>query len=386
MTDRMHVDDFSLFGGKHCETSCLRKVLAHHNLPLSEEMLLGLGGGVGFIYWHVRNMPSPFMGMRNGRVAEILVKACARMGARAAIWETSSPQRGYERLKGMLAKGEPAIVYGDLAYLPYFGMPEEMHFGGHAFVVFGIDEGVNKAYISDRCMNSVTVSIKELEKARNSTHPPFPPKNRLLKVEHPPKMDNLEKGIREGIKDCCSNMLNPPIKNIGLSGMEKWADTVPKWIKQFKGMNLLGCLFNTFLYIEIGGTGGGGFRAMYANFLREAGTILNNPALGEIATDFDESGRILGEIAVAALPDGWPTLKKIRKLLLKKDCIFMGQKRGARQKTVSLNAELVNLEKRAAEELDSGDTRSLLSCMQKKILEWHEAETKAFKILSGIVR
>ena len=31
---------------------------------------------------------------------------------------------------------------------------------------------------------------------------------------------------------------------------------VSQWPGQFKGLNLFDCLFNTFIYIEIGGTGG----------------------------------------------------------------------------------------------------------------------------------
>ncbi|MFD0441564.1 BtrH N-terminal domain-containing protein [Streptomyces rhizosphaericus] len=39
-----------LYGGDHCETSAFRKALHAHGLGLSEEMLLGLGGGIGFMY------------------------------------------------------------------------------------------------------------------------------------------------------------------------------------------------------------------------------------------------------------------------------------------------------------------------------------------------
>ena len=67
---------------------------------------------------------------------------------------------------------------------------------------------------------------------------------------------------------------------------------VPKWSEQFRGLNLYGCLFNTFIYIEIGGTGGSAFRPMYAQFLKEAGSILNKPALNEVAEMFEGSGKL----------------------------------------------------------------------------------------------
>ena len=73
-------------------------------------------------------------------------------------------------------------------------------------------------------------------------------------------------------------MLNPPIKNAGLAGIQKWADIIVKWPEQFKGINLFGALMNGFLYIEISGTGGNAFRSMYAQFLEEASSIINMPA------------------------------------------------------------------------------------------------------------
>jgi hypothetical protein len=38
----------------HCVTGSMRHIYCFNNHPLSEEMLLGLGGGVGFVYWHMK--------------------------------------------------------------------------------------------------------------------------------------------------------------------------------------------------------------------------------------------------------------------------------------------------------------------------------------------
>ncbi len=68
MRDRLVVSGFKQFGGKHCETASLRNVLDYNRLPLSEEMLLGLGGGVGFIYWCMKTMPARLSGPDMGSV------------------------------------------------------------------------------------------------------------------------------------------------------------------------------------------------------------------------------------------------------------------------------------------------------------------------------
>lgn len=119
MPDAILLPGLKPFIGKHCETTALKRVLDYHKLFLSEEMLLGLGGGIGFIYWYMKQMPSPFIGCRNGKVPDFLITACQRIGAKVTIFETSSSKRGYEELKELLRHDEPAIVYGDMAYLPY---------------------------------------------------------------------------------------------------------------------------------------------------------------------------------------------------------------------------------------------------------------------------
>lgn len=92
-------------------------------------------------------------------------------------------------------------------------------------------------------------------------------------------------------------MLKPPIKNIGLAGMQKWADSVVKWTEQFKGLNLLGALMNGFMYIEVAGTGGSAFRSMYAKFLEEASLILGKPELKEVGEMMYQSAEMWSQIA-----------------------------------------------------------------------------------------
>ena len=384
MAERLVIQGFKQFVGKHCETTALKRVLDYHGLPISEEMLLGLGGGVGFIYWYMKLMPSPFVGGRYGKGTEFPMSICRRIGADMTIIETSSSKKGYEELKAILRAGEPAVVYGDMAYLPYFAVPEVAHFGGHAFIVFGLDEEEDEVYIYDRGRNPVTVSIADLAKARGSKFPPFPPKHRLLKIEYPSQIGNLENGIREAIQECCQNMLKPPIKNIGLAGIQKWSNLVMKWPAQFKGINLLGALMNGFIYIEIGGTGGSAFRSMYAQFLEEASPIIDKPALREVAEMMRKSAEVWSEIASGFLPDSWPDLKKMRELMFEKNRLFEEQEPGALQKMRKINEELDRLMVKAVEDLEQ--TPAFLADVQQSILKCYEIEKKAFQTLDSVIQ
>jgi len=384
MAERLMVQGFKQFVGKHCETSALKRVLDHHGLSLSEEMLLGLGGGIGFIYWYVKLMPSPFVGTRYGKGTEFPQNICRRIGVDMTLFETSSPKKGYEELKTILNNGEPAVVYGDMAYLPYFAVPEVAHFGGHVFVVFGLDEEENKVHIYDRCRNPITVSLSDLQKARGSKSAPFSPKHRLLKIKYPSQIGNLETGIRESIQECCQNMLNAPIKNIGLAGIQKWAHIITKWPEQFKGINLFGALMNGFMYIEISGTGGSAFRSMYAQFLEEASSIMNKPALNEVAGMMRQSATLWSKIASGFLPDSWPNLKRTRELIIEKNRHFEEQEPGALEAMSQINEESDELMEKAVEDLQKPPV--FLADVQQSILKCYEIEEKVFNTLSSAIK
>lgn len=384
--ETIRIPNFKPCGGKHCWTTSLKNVLDYHGLCLSEEMLFGLGGGIGFIYWYMKFMPAPFIGTRYGKNMDVLVNTCRRIGAEASVEETTSAKKGYEVLKMQLRKGNPTLVFVDMAYMPYLALPEEAHFGAHSVVVYGVSEEQNTVFLSDRAQMPFTVDIEDLITARSSKFSPFPPKNRLLKIQYPGRLGNLEKGIGESIRDCCSNMISPPIKNFGLAGMQKWAGLLSKWPQQFKGLSLVGCLFNVFLYIEVAGTGGSGFRTMYARFLNEAQDILHKPALSEVADMFRESAGLWSEIASSALPDSWPSLGKIRELCLEKNRLFEEQEPDALKKMKEIDPVLDNAMKRAAAELEKKEPVELLSLLQKKILQCQEIEKRAFESLASIVK
>jgi hypothetical protein len=391
MSEKLLVKDFNQFGGKYCWTTALKNVFAYHGLDLSEELLFGLGGGLGFIYWYMKMMPAPFIGARYGKGVEPLINTCQRIGGDATVIETTSMQKGHDALLKMLREGEPAVVFVDMAYLPYLALPEVAHFGGHTVVVYGINEEKNNVHISERAATGLCISIDDLKKSRNSKFPPFPAKNRLLQITYPQTVANLEKAIRDSIRESCDSMLNPPIKNIGLPGMQKWAGFVLTWPQQFRGLNLFDCLFNIFIYIEIGGTGGSAFRPMYAQFLREASSIVNKSKLVEVAEMFEESGKKWSEIAMTALPDNWPTLKRIRELSIEKNKIFEEQPPRALEKMREIGAEITDtlIRKKAAEEFEELQGQRLvpvLTELRQKIIKLHEIEKKAFEKLNNIVK
>jgi hypothetical protein len=293
--------------GCHCVTTSLAKIYRHAGHRLSEEMLLSLGSGVGFIYWQMNmgGSVSVFVGGRgNGK------NFYADLGERTGVVIdeicTSSSKKAQANLLSELALQRPVMLGGDMAYLPWFNMPKGYHFGGHAFVICGYD-GARTLLASDidPKMSGVkkgiyaTVTLDQLAKARCSPFKPFPPKNLHIAFDFARFLEPGPKQIAASIAQTVEAHTHPPIKNFGLAGIRHTAAMLPKWPQLFKNehdvrMNL----FNLYIMIEIGGTGGGCFRPMYARFLEQAAPLCAKKTLQPAASLFHESGAMFTQIAL----------------------------------------------------------------------------------------
>jgi hypothetical protein len=294
--------------GYHCQSNSLAKIFHHYRHPLSEEMLLGLGSGMGFIYWHMKGNPdkgipaSVFVGGR-GNTKEFFSDVGKGTGVDIQERSTSSEKRAEAWLLEMMHLGEPAMVYGDMAYLPWFEMPEDYHFGGHTFVVCGYD-GKETCLGSDMDQRATgrkkgfyhPITLEQLRKARGSKHKPFPAKNTYLVFDFSGYRDPRRDDILAAINKTTRMMLEPPIKNMGVKGLRKTSKEILKWPSMFDDHDLRMNLFNLYVFIEIGGTGGGSFRYVYSRFLEEVEGITEDLALSSAARKLYESGRILSEI------------------------------------------------------------------------------------------
>ena len=373
--------------GNHCWTTSLKNAFGYHEFDLSEKMLFGLGEGASFFYWYMKGMLSPVIGTRYGKNDSLII-TCKRLGGDAILFETASINRGYEELKKILLTGNPAIVFTDMALLPYLGLPEAAHFGAHTIVIYGLDEKKDEVFVSDASLQPNIITIEELKEARNSKYKPYPPKNKILKITYPKELKDLKEGIIDSIRICCDRMLNPPIKNMGLAGIQKWAELVPKWPEQFKGLHLYGCLLSTYIFIEESGSDRGAYRKTYAQFLKESSEIIGNPELLDVVKLFEDSALAWTNVGYAGLPDSWPTLKKIRELSKEKNEIFYKQGPKSQEKMPKINEEVkINMHK-AAEELDNASIKQkkmLFDNIRDLILVVYDKDKKAFKNLNEVI-
>jgi hypothetical protein len=184
-------------------------------------------------------------------------------------------------------------------------MPEEYHFGGHTFVVCGYN-GKDTVLASDMDQKAsglkkgfyYPITLEQLRKARGSKFKPFPPKNTYLEFDFSNFHKPTKKDIYSSIRQTIDVMLKPPISNIGVKGMRKTAKMLQKWPHMFSDYELRMNLFSLYIFIEIGGTGGGCFRYMYSRFLKEAAEITKNKKLEIASQMIHESGKLFTEIGL----------------------------------------------------------------------------------------
>jgi hypothetical protein len=382
MTDRFIVSDFDLFGGVHCETSAVRKIYIYNDLPISEELLFGLGGGIGFIYWHTKQMPAPMVGGRGGG-RYFIEDAARRTSASITIRRTTSSKKGHAWLLEKLKAQQPAAIYADMAYLPYTGVPEDAHFGQHAFVVYGIDEATDTIFISDRGQHCVTVTVDDLKRARASKFPPWQPQHALFDFEFPAKLEITRDKTIEALTATVNGMLDAPIRNIGLKGIQKWAELIVKWPDLFPVGKLWHALYQGFIYIETGGTGGSAFRPMFTRYLREISEHFLLSGLDAAIAKYEEAANIWSEIANHLLPDDYPHLSQVREWILEQNRVGEEQAPGTLDRIHEINQAIdANMDQILAEVVQAP---LFLPTTQEWILQLYEVEREAIHLLKQTI-
>ncbi|MHB1135144.1 MAG: BtrH N-terminal domain-containing protein [Chloroflexota bacterium] len=297
----------------HCITGSLRHIYEYNGFPVSEELLLGLGAGLGFVYFHFKGQP-PFLGGRanTGRPGEEGMERAAgrRTGVKVETFRTGSARKAETAMLELLRAGRPAMLQLDMGYLPYLELPEEYHFGGHAVVVCGYDPAASEVLVADRDGVPHPLTLAQLALARGSKHKPFAPEHMWYTFDFAKQRPPAAAEVWAAIAEALHGLLQPPIANLGVKGIAKAAQAIVAWPGAMTDEELRFACFNTFIFIDAtGGTGGGCFRYMYGRFLAEAATLVGEPqlaALGEelrqVGDRWQETALLLREASQTAAP------------------------------------------------------------------------------------
>jgi hypothetical protein len=257
----------------HCESGVISSLLRHHGINLSEPMVFGLSNALTFAYLPFVKMGGmPLIAYRS--IPRSIIKTlCKNLKVKMKMETFSNREKGTKRLDELLAQGKVVGCQTSVFWLPYF--PEDMrfHFNAHNLIVYGKDE--NEYLISDPVFeNVVRCECSALTKAR-FVKGVMAPKGLLYYITETPEEIDYKAVIQKNIKKTAKMMLKTPVPIAGLKGIKLLSKSILKLEQKDEEYARLFLGHIVRMQEEIG-TGGAGFRFIYASFLQEASELFDN--------------------------------------------------------------------------------------------------------------
>jgi hypothetical protein len=285
----------------HCENGVTTNLLRHAGISkINEPLAFGIGSGLFYIqipFLKVNNAPAFSYRTMPGLIFK---RTCKSLGIPVERKKFSSPGKAEKVLNECLDAGQPVGCQVGVYYLTYFPKEYRFHFNAHNLVVFGRENG--SYLISDPVMETVTsISSPDLKRVRFAKGA-LAPRGQLY---YPAKKveitdDILRKAIVKGIKKNTSDMLHIPAPMVGIRGIRFTARKILKWREQL-GVKKAGIYLAQLVRMqEEIGTGGGGFRFIYAAFLQQAYNYIPKDELLKISEQFTKAGDVWRSSAVQA--------------------------------------------------------------------------------------
>ncbi len=291
--------DFQHRQASHCESGVMSNLLRHHGLPLSEPMTFGLSSALSFAYLPIIKINGlPLVAYRMPPKA--IIKGLQKpLGLKMRFETFRNPAAGVARLNELLDQGQLVGLQTSVFWLPY--LPEDLrfHFNAHNVLAFGRDPASGDYLLSDPVAETtVTCAPADLQRARFAKGA-LAPKGLLYYPVGTPHMPDWPQVLPAAIKKTTRIMLDAPLPIIGVRGIRWLAKAIEKLDTGSDAAHSKLFIGQVVRMQEEIGTGGGGFRFIYASFLQEAADLLARPALGELAEQLIDIGDEWREFALA---------------------------------------------------------------------------------------
>lgn len=282
----------------HCESGVASALLRHHGLAISEPMAFGLAGALSFAYIPIVKLNGLPLTSYRMPPKFILRGVQKRLGVKFRFKKFSNPAKGMQALDEKLAAGQLVGLQGSVYWLPYF--PEDMrfHFNAHNMLVYG--KNGDQYQISDPVLEfPVETDAAALQKARFAKGA-LAANGLMYWLESTPASVDMPTAIRKAILANARMMLKTPLPIIGIRGIRFLAKKIRKLDKSLGNPKKIKLYLGHIVRMqEEIGTGGGGFRFIYASFLQEAAGITNDTRLLEASRMMTEAGDQWRQFALA---------------------------------------------------------------------------------------
>ena len=293
--------EFQHLQSAHCETGVTAGLMRHIGISrITEPLALGIGAGLFYIY-------IPFIKISGGpaiafRVQPGLIfkRTCKALGIPVVRKKFGSPEEAAAALDVQLSQGQPVGCQVGVYYLTYFPKEYRFHFNAHNIVIYGKEE--DRYLVSDPVMETTTtLTSYELERVRFAKGALAPKGQIYFPVGGREVTDaQIAGAIRKGIASNAFVMLRIPGPIAGVRGIRFTAHRIRRWRDKL-GLHQAGLYLAQLVRMqEEIGTGGGGFRFMYAAFLQEAMAYTPHDLLPRVSAQFTRAGDLWRTAAVQA--------------------------------------------------------------------------------------
>ena len=280
----------------HCESGVMSTMLKAQGVDFNEAMIFGLASALTFVYFpliKVNGMPLISYRMPPKSIIKNVAK---RLKVRLKIQKFRVPQAGQDALDLALTENKLVGLQTSVFWLPYFPSEMRFHFNAHNLIVYGKEQ--NDYLISDPVFESVQrCTAEDLQRARFAKGA-LAPKGLMYYFENQPDLTQIDLPnlIRKAIRKNAKQML-APLFFVGVKGIRTVAKQIEKLAthpsEKYKRL-YLGHIVR--MQEEIG-TGGAGFRYLYAYFLEQAADICQQLKYKQASEQMTEIGDMWRQFA-----------------------------------------------------------------------------------------
>ena len=268
----------------HCESGVASNLFSHYGATLSEAMAFGLSSALSFAYLpFVKLTGFPLIAYR--MPPKFILKGLRKPFDVKLHFETfRNPEQGQRRLDQLLAEGKVVGLQTSVYWLPYFPKDMRFHFNAHNLLVYGKenDEYLISDPVAEDPQRCATADLQRARFAKGV----LAPKGLLYYPDRLGRTEVSAVAVRQSIIRTSRIMLGP-IPITGVRGMRMLARKIQRLHDIDYGLNYIGHIVR--MQEEIG-TGGAGFRFLYASFLQEAAAICELPELEKLAERLNTIG------------------------------------------------------------------------------------------------
>lgn len=282
----------------HCESGAVTASLNHAGMQITEPMVFGLGSGIFFGYFKNPRFPFPIFTVRS-RPGDIRKNVGKLLNVDFHTATFRSPENAEKELNALLEKNIPVAVRVDFYYMDYAPAHERVHNNMHFINVIG--RNGTKYIVSDSYFPEVNeIAVESMNKGRFAKGT-MAPRGFMYYTKNIPEHIDYERTIPKSLKKAAFYMLKLPVPFIGVKGIYRFADKILLWPKYARDIEHLSHeIMKIHVLLEDQGTGGGGFRFIYATYLRQASEILNNNDLLGFSKEMMEIGDNWRRISIFA--------------------------------------------------------------------------------------